>query len=258
LISPCYINSFLKPGQVCRQVRGQVELVDQVDKEKELLGKKKANKMLQDLEKYIAEQTSNLEIAQGVIKVCRHYFIEQISAKDFVRIVAEKITNNSVRLTTFQKFLDIFELVDQRMGQEIKASLTPKDRPLIHALLHQQHPPHFSILGVQKSGTTSLFDYLNQHSKILRGKRREPHFFDWNYTAAVNYQLSQTEKEQFSQIISAYDPNTDINEMKMKYLMSFKFQDPTVLAPPMLTGESTPSYLLYGKPVAQRIKEVRA
>ena len=33
------------------------------------------------------------------------------------------------------------------------------------------------IVGVPKAGTTTLCDYLNQHSDIFLPKIKEPHFF---------------------------------------------------------------------------------
>lgn len=38
--------------------------------------------------------------------------------------------------------------------------------------------PDFIIIGAQKAGTTSLFQYLAQHPKLIRGKKKEVHFFD--------------------------------------------------------------------------------
>jgi len=35
--------------------------------------------------------------------------------------------------------------------------------------------PSFLIIGAQKAGTTSLYDYLNQHPLIVRARRRETH-----------------------------------------------------------------------------------
>ena len=37
--------------------------------------------------------------------------------------------------------------------------------------------PNFLIVGAAKSGTTSLYRYLNQHSKIFLPSYKEPHFF---------------------------------------------------------------------------------
>ena len=45
--------------------------------------------------------------------------------------------------------------------------------------------PDFIILGTQKGGTTSLYNYLSNHSKICVGSRREIHFFDRNYEKGI-------------------------------------------------------------------------
>ena len=47
--------------------------------------------------------------------------------------------------------------------------------------------PDFIILGTQKGGTTSLYNYLSNHSKICVGSRREIHFFDRNYEKGMNW-----------------------------------------------------------------------
>ena len=38
--------------------------------------------------------------------------------------------------------------------------------------------PNFLILGAQKAGTTSLFDYLGQHPEVYPSPIKETHFFD--------------------------------------------------------------------------------
>lgn len=45
--------------------------------------------------------------------------------------------------------------------------------------------PAFIILGGQKCGTTLLYECLNQHPLVMRGRRRETHFFDWSWPEAV-------------------------------------------------------------------------
>ena len=41
--------------------------------------------------------------------------------------------------------------------------------------------PNFIIIGAQKGGTTSLYDYLVQHPQVLSARRKELHFFDFGY-----------------------------------------------------------------------------
>ncbi|MGH2427392.1 MAG: sulfotransferase family protein [Candidatus Limnocylindria bacterium] len=41
--------------------------------------------------------------------------------------------------------------------------------------------PDFIIIGAQKAGTTSLYRYLCSHPRIKSARRKEIHYFDWNY-----------------------------------------------------------------------------
>jgi hypothetical protein len=51
--------------------------------------------------------------------------------------------------------------------------------------------PAFLILGVQRGGTTSLYDYLTNHPRIVRAKRKEVHFFDLFYERGIDWYRSQ-------------------------------------------------------------------
>jgi hypothetical protein len=42
--------------------------------------------------------------------------------------------------------------------------------------------PHFIIIGGQRCGTTSLFNYLVQHPCIIPATKKEVHYFDLNYS----------------------------------------------------------------------------
>jgi len=93
--------------------------------------------------------------------------------------------------------------------------------------------PRFIIIGAQKSGTTSMFEYLNQHPLIIKGKRRETHFFDWRW------------QENLLTVQEQYEFYTKFFEVQV--LTDF---------PSLSTGESTPSYLLHSNIVIQRIKNI--
>lgn len=45
--------------------------------------------------------------------------------------------------------------------------------------------PAFIIIGAQRGGTTSLFNYLCQHPSIMAPKHREIHFFDRNFERGI-------------------------------------------------------------------------
>jgi len=47
--------------------------------------------------------------------------------------------------------------------------------------------PDFLIIGAQKSGTTSLYNYLIQHPKIIPAKKKEIHYFDLNYNKDLSW-----------------------------------------------------------------------
>lgn len=79
--------------------------------------------------------------------------------------------------------------------------------------------PSFLIIGAQKGGTTSLYDYLIQHPGIISAFRKEIHFFDKNYDKGMNW-------------YNSFFP---------------------ILEKEGITGEASPFYL-YHKLVPQRIK----
>jgi len=78
--------------------------------------------------------------------------------------------------------------------------------------------PDFLIIGAGKAGTTSLYDYLCQHSKINPALFKEIHYFDTHYNKGENW-----------------------------YKLHFPFQS--------ITGEASP-YYIYHPSVAQRVKKL--
>ena len=45
----------------------------------------------------------------------------------------------------------------------------------------------FLIIGAQRSGTTSLYNYLIKHPKILSATKKEIHFFDRYFKKGFNW-----------------------------------------------------------------------
>lgn len=78
--------------------------------------------------------------------------------------------------------------------------------------------PTFVIAGVQKCGTTSLFQALARHPHVVRARKKEMHFFDQNWSRGVDWYLAQFPE----------------------------------LAPDQITGESTPAYS-YGPRARRRM-----
>lgn len=50
--------------------------------------------------------------------------------------------------------------------------------------------PSFLVIGAQRSGTTSLFEYLSAHPRILPPLRKEVHYFDFQYTKGLAWYLA--------------------------------------------------------------------
>src|SRR5437763_1646364 len=47
--------------------------------------------------------------------------------------------------------------------------------------------PDFIILGAQRAGTTSLYEYIVDHPQVGAASKKEVHFFDRHYTEGVNW-----------------------------------------------------------------------
>src|SRR4051794_39950057 len=54
----------------------------------------------------------------------------------------------------------------------------------------QRALPDFLIIGAQKSGTTSLYDYLCQHPQVRPAMTKEVHYFDFNFTRGTRWYRS--------------------------------------------------------------------
>lgn len=107
---------------------------------------------------------------------------------------------------------DAIQLYQVAVNKQIKIS-----KPNIFRQSKSNEPskPNFLIVGFMKCGTTSLYEYLSQHSQIIPCIKKEVHFFDWEYDRGYKWYL-------------AHFPPVVENEL-------------------FLTGEATPYYLLSSK-----------
>ena len=64
--------------------------------------------------------------------------------------------------------------------------------------------PDFLIIGAQKGGTTSLYNYLIEHPNILAARKKEVHFFDQHSQRGVSWYRSHfattTHKQYLEQV----------------------------------------------------------
>lgn len=84
-----------------------------------------------------------------------------------------------------------------------------------------EYQPNFIIIGAQKCGTTSLYQYLIQHPQIVPARQKEVHFFDLNFAKGVDWY-----RQQFQPVSEG-----------------------------LITGEASPYYMFHPL-VAQRIYEL--
>jgi len=87
--------------------------------------------------------------------------------------------------------------------------------------MKQRKGPDFLIIGTQKGGTNSLYNYLIQHPKVAPASSKEIHYFDFNFDKELDWYQSQ-------------------------------FAD---VAPDIITGEGSP-YYLYHPLVAPRLYDL--
>lgn len=99
--------------------------------------------------------------------------------------------------------------------------------------------PSFLVIGAQKAGTTSLYDYITQHDLVVPAKRKETHYFDWRWNAALP---------------PSGTPEGDAAHAA--YYLNFFEKDVLLKCPSLLSGEATPSYLLGGSRVIRRVQHV--
>lgn len=99
----------------------------------------------------------------------------------------------------------------------------------------QRPTPSFMILGAQKAGTTFLFELIMQHPLLVKPKdgRRETHCLDWRWKDSLQTTMD-----------------------RRKWCQQFFYLQELELHPSLLTGDSTPSYLLDSVRVIPRIQEV--
>ena len=51
--------------------------------------------------------------------------------------------------------------------------------------------PDFIIIGVQRGGTTSLYQYIIKHPQVVPASQKELHFFDYNFNKGISWYQSQ-------------------------------------------------------------------
>lgn len=80
--------------------------------------------------------------------------------------------------------------------------------------------PTFVVVGAQRSGTTSLYQYLRRHPNILPAKKKEIHYFDYRYNRGLLWYLQN-------------------------FPLRRPISRPDLRSRGLITGEATPSYIFH-------------
>lgn len=87
--------------------------------------------------------------------------------------------------------------------------------------------PNFLIIGAQKAGTTSLYEYLRQHPQIFMSDNKEPHYFldgtlkAWQYYQGQQIRLWDhrvTTRSDYQALFAKVAHETAIGEASVWYL----------------------------------------
>ena len=76
--------------------------------------------------------------------------------------------------------------------------------------------PNFLIIGAMKSGTTTLYNSLNQHPQVYMSRLKEPNFFAYNGTA----KFAVTSLEDYQALFAGVTNQKAIGEASTTYLFS--------------------------------------
>lgn len=89
--------------------------------------------------------------------------------------------------------------------------------------------PNFLIIGAAKAGTTSIYNYLNQHPQIYMSPLKEPNFFalegqkfDFRGPGDREYieRFSVTDRERYSELFQGVSREVAVGEASALYLYS--------------------------------------
>ena len=177
---------------------------------------------------YVTDPTLGTRFVKEFIKLSKRYSEGELNAIDYVAFLDRAFLNRDsandiVKLLFDRERAKTLYLALHSQFTNIDYSIIPENENVL------RFKTFFAIVGAMKCGTTSLYEYLNEHPSCIRSRQKEPHAFDWvwNQLCAL--------------------PGSTLSEKYMKAFNAPKDQY-------SFTGEATPSYLLGGVEVLRRLK----
>ncbi|MEQ9549037.1 MAG: sulfotransferase [Coleofasciculus sp. G3-WIS-01] len=85
------------------------------------------------------------------------------------------------------------------------------------------HLPTFLIIGVQKAGTTSIYNYLNQHPQIYMSPVKETNFLEKNWEEIEDQRKAKIDTfEKYCQLFTGVKDEIAIGEASPNYLFHYE------------------------------------
>jgi len=198
----------------------------------------------------IMERMGDVETFRRFQNVCIAFKDGELPAIDFVFMVRQFLGK--------ELYMEVMESSEMELPKLIQ------DMERRHALL-QEHAAvkrpigTFVVIGAMKCGTTSLYEYIVQHHRVVRAHQKEPHVLDWKWDAVSSWQMTEKQIEVSKSLCE--DPVGDLGvlnlDLRYKYLHAFnvkKILKQKQKGEFVVAGEASPSYLLGGRKVAERLR----
>ena len=126
-------------------------------------------------------------ILQEIVQVCQHISEKEPSILPAQVALGYALTKLGDKQTAIAAYQQVSERFTRR---QITARLSESNPQAAVALSTKAQPPSFMIIGAEKCGTTSLFQYLRQHPDVLPPIEKEIDFFDMEYEQGIDWYLS--------------------------------------------------------------------
>lgn len=211
---------------------------------------------------------------------CVRFSVGECTARGFVRFLASPAALGPAGVR------HAFDDVEVRLAELVA---DPERRAALKGAYSwwRQGPRMFVLIGAMKCGTTSLYDYVMQHPDAERARQKEPHFFDWRWDKVQEWEAtpalaaSARALRTHGGVLPATGADADFGgdldadldgdlgmgrtlamdaALADKYAHVFhveKLVQRVKAGDLVVTGEATPSYLLGGALVAERVARVR-
>ncbi len=256
----------LAPGQVVRQTRRAIFLGEEDDESPENDSSHRALRksplLMPDTFAKAGSHEDRVKAFIGIAqqrdrtqlsRTCRRYTQGEMHCRQFLEALESLIGSEGIRKAV--EDLGMLTFIAKTDHERASALLEPYNTLAERrsSCAYVPRAPRFVIIGVMKCGTTSLYEYINEHPKCVRAKSKETHYFDWKWDMVQK--LKPLEGSARAAAVSLLGPEAGKDEKRVQYTRAFNVGE-LLRDASFITGEATPSYILGGKNLAQRLKNI--